>query len=273
MNDAINTATDNTTDTLAESQALLDDPAHAENPLRPVLSDLLALCLEQQQRLNRLVRISDGYHQITHSRNLTLVEHYERQLRRLEKITRISDHYHDSLREASAALEEAAMTDTLTGLRNRRYLMEQLKKESLRGDRQGEYFALAILDIDFFKAINDRFGHEAGDVTLAHVARAIQASIRGYDICGRWGGEEFLIVLPDTNLADAWRVVERVREAITEISLDCLEQEDQSSPQVTASIGLAVHQPGESYSAALDRADTALYAAKANGRNRTEVKK
>lgn len=222
---------------LADSQALLANPLHGENPLRPALAELLALCIKQQQRL--------------------------------EKITRISDRYHESLRVTSAELEEAAMTDALTGLRNRRYLMEQLKKESLRSERQAEPFALAIVDVDFFKSINDRFGHEAGDVALFQVAQSIRSGLREYDICGRWGGEEFLILLPNTSLANAQLVLERVRKAIANISLDCLDQEQ--APQLTASMGLTLHQPGESCSSTVDRADLALYRAKSSGRNRIET--
>ena len=100
---------------LAPLCRLLDEPAHADNPLRPACAELLSLCTEQQERLSRLVRISDGYHDISRSQNLSLHAQYDRQLRRLEKITRISDRYQQSLHELSAALEEAALSDALTG--------------------------------------------------------------------------------------------------------------------------------------------------------------
>lgn len=254
---------------LAHFAALLDEPAHADNPLRPACAELLSLCTEQQERLSRLVRISDGYHDISRSQNLSLHAQYDRQLRRLEKITRISDRYQQSLHELSAALEEAALSDALTGLHNRRYLMERLKKETLRNDRKAGSFALAILDVDYFKSINDRFGHEAGDFALCQIAQAVQSSIREYDICGRWGGEEFLILLPDTELASAVQVAERIRQEIAQLHLGFLDSS--TLPHTTVSIGLSMHMPGEMYSATLDRADSALRNAKSAGRNRIEV--
>lgn len=256
------------TQPLAYFAALLDDPAQAGNPLRPAFAELLALCAEQEEKLSRLMRISDGYHEISRTQNLTLHAQYDRQLRRLEKITRISDRYQKSLRELSSALEEAALSDALTGLHNRRYLMDRLKKETQRDERNASSFALAILDVDHFKSINDRFGHEAGDFALCQIALAIQSCIREYDLCGRWGGEEFLILLPDTPIPDALHVAERIRQEIALLHLGFLDSA--ALPHTTVSIGLTSHRPGEIYSTTLDRADSALRNAKTAGRNRID---
>lgn len=248
--------------------ALLADPAQRDNPLRSPLARLLAHSEWQRERLERLVRISDGYQQVARGESLNLAEQYDRQLRRLEKLARISDRYQNSLREMSEALKVAALHDTLTGLGNRRFLMERLKDETERASRKGLPYAVGILDVDHFKLVNDRFGHEAGDQTLCKIADAIQASLREYDQCGRWGGEEFLIILPDTSLVHAEQVAERIREAIKALALDF---SDSALPGVTASIGITAYQPGEPYSDAINRADNALLLAKEAGRDRVEL--
>lgn len=252
----------------ARFSALLEDPAHAANPLREPFAELLALYTKQQEKQSKLLCISDGYHDLSRAQNSSLHAQYDRQLRRLQKIARISDRYQHSLHELSSALEEAALTDPLTGLHNRRYLMERLKKETQRSNRKADAFSLAILDVDHFKSINDRFSHEAGDFALCQIATAIQGSIREYDICGRWGGEEFLILLPDTSLTAALQVCERIRHDIAQLHLALLEPME--LPHLTASIGLAMQRPEENYSTTLDRADSALHAAKRQGRNRVE---
>lgn len=245
--------------------ALLADPAHAGNPLRAVLAELLAHSAAQRERLERLVRISDGFHRLERASSLTLAQRYDRQLRRIEKIARISDRYQHDLRALTESLKEAALRDALTGLGNRRFLMERLREETERVARGGGGYALAITDVDHFKSINDRHGHEGGDLALCRIADAIRTSVREYDLCGRWGGEEFLIMLPETQLDAAISVIERVRVSIAAIMLDA-----QQPAALSASFGLTTYRAGESYSDTLNRADTALFRAKANGRNRTE---
>ncbi|WP_303786833.1 biofilm regulation diguanylate cyclase SiaD [Azovibrio restrictus] len=250
---------------VAQVEALLADPAHTDNPLRAALDALFESHAAQQERLARLVRISDGYHLLSRHHSQSLAEQYDRQLRRLEKLARISDRYQNSLRELSEALKDAALRDPLTGLGNRRFLMERIKEESERAGRKDVPYSLAILDVDHFKSINDQFGHEAGDTALSRIAQAIQNAIREYDLCGRWGGEEFLILLPETPLEFARQVVERVRQGIEELDFTFLKQ---GAPRITASLGLTLHHPGEAYSDTLNRADGALLQAKSSGRNR-----
>lgn len=254
-------------DLLAQVESLLADPALQDNPLRAPLAGLLAHSAWQRERLERMVRISDGFQHVTRGEKQSLSEQYDRQLRRLEKLARISDRYQNSLREMSEALREAALHDTLTGLGNRRFLMERLKDETERASRKGLPYAVGILDVDHFKLINDRFGHEAGDQALCLIASTIRDALREYDQCGRWGGEEFLILLPDTSLAFAFQVAERVRLAIRNAAFGFLE----GSAGITASIGITAYQPGEPYSVTINRADGALLKAKEIGRDRVEA--
>lgn len=246
--------------------ALLADPAHRDNPLRAALAELFEQSEAQRERLERLIRIADGFHILERSNRLSLADEYDRQLRRIEKIVRISDRYQQSLRELSESLKDAALRDPLTGLGNRRFLMERMKEETERCARSGTGYTLAIADVDHFKTINDRFGHEAGDAALSRIADAIRANVRDYDLCGRWGGEEFLIMLPATGLDTAVGIVERVRHAIAAVTSP---GGDGVAP-LSASFGLTAYRAGEPYSTTLNRADRALFAAKAKGRNRCD---
>ncbi|AWB32695.1 GGDEF domain-containing protein [Orrella marina] len=250
---------------LRDIQALLADSQHSDNPLYPFLSQLFSLNERQRERLYRLVRISDGYHGISRDRNLTLVQQYDWQLRRLEKLARISDRYQNSLREMTEALRDASLQDPLTELGNRRFLMNQLKEETKRANCKGTSYVLGVLDVDRFKEVNDRYGHEAGDKVLREIAFAIRDALREQDLCGRWGGEEFLIILPETSIESAVPVFGRVSQGIKQIQVDFLEK------LVSASIGLTSYQPGESYSSTLNRADTALLQAKSAGRDQIKT--
>ncbi|MEO5342259.1 MAG: biofilm regulation diguanylate cyclase SiaD [Gammaproteobacteria bacterium SHHR-1] len=251
----------------ARIRSLLDDTAQANNPLHDPLAELLQLSQTQNERLQRLVRISDGYHEVGRRQTETLTQQYDRQLRRLEKLARISDRYQNSLRQLSEALKVAALQDPLTGLGNRRYLMERLREESERVVRKGNPYALGLIDVDHFKTFNDRFGHEVGDRVLCEISQSLHLQLRDYDLCGRWGGEEFLIILPESDLAEAGAVAERVLQAIKEIHLEDID----SARGLTASMGLSLHQAGENYSETIRRADDALYRAKELGRDRLEI--
>ncbi len=250
---------------LDEIRALLDDPALRDDPLRAPLAQLHALACDQHERMARLIRISDGYHDWSQSRAEDLNARFDHHVRRLEKLARISDRYQNSLRELSESLREASITDALTGLRNRRYLMERLREESGLGKRSAQVYSLAMVDVDRFKAINDRFGHETGDVVLHRIAGALHGAIREYDICGRWGGEEFLLILPGTRLADGRELIERVHAQIRDLSIDAGPSRD---IQVSISTGLTEYRPGEAPTHTLARADAALLQAKESGRDR-----
>ncbi|MFP4330615.1 MAG: diguanylate cyclase [Spirochaetaceae bacterium] len=165
-------------------------------------------------------------------------------------------------KKLEAKLRRLSDADPLTGIYNRRKVMEELEREINRSLRYGHPLSLLMLDIDHFKGINDRFGHTAGDAVLTGFAETIKRRLRPTDIFGRWGGEEFLIILSETDLKGAYTLAERVRESI----------EDQAylpELRATASIGVAaLGAEVTSKDDLVNAADEALYCAKENGRNR-----
>jgi diguanylate cyclase (GGDEF)-like protein len=252
---------------LDEIGALLADPAHAGNPLRPVLQRLRDLHCQQCERLERLVRISDGYHGLAREDSNTLADRFEREMYRLRKLARISDLYQRGLLDLTEALRDASLKDPLTGLGNRRYLMDRLQEESTRALRTQMPLCIAILDVDHFKLVNDNHGHDIGDRTLCSIAAVFDDTLRDYDIVGRWGGEEFLILLPDTTLDSGFRIVERIRARIAELRIEDDQHPEAGPVTLTASVGLSVYGENESISAAVARADDALLSAKRAGRD------
>jgi diguanylate cyclase (GGDEF)-like protein len=161
-------------------------------------------------------------------------------------------------------LQMLAFTDALTGLMNRRAFDEIIERE-MRGHRCGEPPVLLLIDIDSFKAINDDYGHQAGDEVIRQVGRVLQANSRAGDTVSRYGGEEFVMLLRDLRLERAEAIAERLRTQIASI---------RGLPEaigVTVSIGLAVHGPGDTFASLLKRSDDALYLAKRSGRNRVSV--
>lgn len=252
---------------LAELDALLADPAQQHNPLHAPLAHLLALYRVQNERIERLVRISDGYHDLSRRQSRNLHDKFERQVRRLEKLTRISDLYQNNLRELTEALREASLKDPLTDLGNRRYLMERLKEETERCRRKDAPLCVAILDIDHFKRINDGWGHETGDEALRQVAEVLRNSVRQYDAVGRWGGEEFLLIFSETTLDNALQMAERIRQTIEQLVIE----HPIGTIHLTASLGLTLQYSDDNVSTTISRADNALLTAKRSGRNRTVV--
>ena len=178
--------------------------------------------------------------------------------------------------QAAIALENAelhdvvqrqAMTDELTGLANRRRFMEALGVEIERAERFGRTLALVLADIDDFKRINDRFGHHVGDEALRRFAGLLTAELREIDVAGRLGGEEFAVLLPETDLEGALVAAGRIRRAAED---DELVLSDAVRVRFTASLGVASHE-GDAAEGLLRRADAALYQAKAEGKNRVSV--
>lgn len=168
------------------------------------------------------------------------------------------------LREAYRRIEELAELDELTGSFNRRCIMKLLDDEIARAQRNGNPCSVALIDLDWFKHINDTFGHPTGDEVLRTFAITVFANIRAVDKFGRYGGEEFLLILPDSTDAAAERSLDRLRAIVAELDWSAF------SPgmTVTISAGVAMLKPGETPDAILARADSALYAAKEGGRNR-----
>ncbi|MCS7065689.1 MAG: GGDEF domain-containing protein, partial [Fimbriimonadales bacterium] len=160
----------------------------------------------------------------------------------------------------NAVLAQAAVTDSLTGLRNHRAFQESLISLAQMAERYGQPLSLIMLDIDYFKQFNDRFGHPAGDELLRQVASVLRRSARVYDVVARYGGEEFALLLPNTDLNEAVQVAERLRQQIAAI-------QNPHAP-ITASFGVATHRHGNAPATLLYEADSALYEAKRRGRNR-----
>jgi diguanylate cyclase (GGDEF)-like protein len=171
------------------------------------------------------------------------------------------------LREALALNRELATRDALTGLLNRRAMVELLGREHPRLERGQGPLALALLDIDWFKRINDGFGHGAGDEVLRRFAALVKTQLRAADALARWGGEEFLLVMPGTRVDHARLVLDRLRASVAGGGFEQIAPE----LKVSFSAGVVEVQKGESQDAAIDRADRALYRAKQGGRDRVEV--
>jgi diguanylate cyclase (GGDEF)-like protein len=178
----------------------------------------------------------------------------------------------ERLREMQKKLEEQSITDALTGLKNRRFFDERLHEEFRRAQRYGDYLALIMVDLDHFKQVNDRFGHQAGDSVLHEAASLIRGSLRDPDICARYGGEEFAVILPKTHMSGALAVAERMWRAIGAKDFVIGPGEDGKTPRsihVTGSIGVAFYPSKDINSGdlLLRFADQALYQAKRSGRN------
>ena len=178
---------------------------------------------------------------------------------------RLSDS-HRELQRAFERIEQLAIRDELTGAYNRRFIMECLARERSRMERLGAPFSVCVIDIDHFKAINDTLGHAAGDAVLRQLPKLAAGSLRGVDVFGRFGGEEFLLILPGTGLAGARAVAERLRAALEAARLDGL-----AGRGVTLTAGVAEAAPREEPAALLARADRALYEGKARGRNQVAI--
>ncbi len=174
----------------------------------------------------------------------------------------------EDLRRQKDAAEALARTDALTGLANRRAFDEAAQHEFQRARRYGTPLVLILADLDFFKAINDSHGHHVGDQVLVDFARILSESVRGVDLAGRWGGEEFIILMPGTELAEAVQVAERMRLAVAAAPTRL----GDVTCGYTASFGVAAYSSkDQTLDALLYRVDSALYRAKDNGRNRVEV--
>ncbi len=232
-------------------------PMEASPPREPADDDLLAemrLALEKAAaRANPLAPDMERF-----------MAGYRKLLRCFNKTVSISDRYQSQLMEIKERFEVTASTDLLTGLANRWKLMEQLAMEQSRAERHGCHFSILIADLDHFKIINDTFGHQAGDRVLKSIADSFGHELRAEDLCGRWGGEEFLILLPETGLTKACLVAEKLIARVRANSVPWEQQE----LKVTMSVGVGAFSRGMSLDACIKLADDALYLAKKQGRDR-----
>ena len=178
-------------------------------------------------------------------------------------LTKKSQKQQELLESKNAELESIAYLDPLTLIYNRRFINNIIEQEIVQSGRS-PIWSLLMIDIDLFKSINDEYGHEYGDEVLCATANFIKENIRERDTFARWGGEEFLIVLPETNISEAFELTEKIRMGLDENRSKYLET-------LTASFGLTEYQKDESQDTLIHRADQALYLSKENGRNSTTV--
>ncbi len=171
------------------------------------------------------------------------------------------------LQRALVTIRELAQVDELTRLSNRRHILEALAAEHERSKRSGDALSVVLVDLDHFKAINDRHGHAAGDAVLSAFAGALRAGLRDPDAAGRWGGEEFLLLLPDTSAAAAAAMMDRLREAVARLPFDHVVP----GLRISFSAGVTECGAAEASDAAIERADRAMYQAKQAGRACTVV--
>ena len=162
--------------------------------------------------------------------------------------------------EMEKRLEKLATMDSLTGIYNRYKIDNEINRHIARYKRYGEVFSILMFDIDFFKKINDKYGHDVGDKVLSKLSELVRKNIRTTDIAGRWGGEEFVVLLENTKLDEAYNIAEKIRELVESYMID-------NKYNITISIGVVEYRKGESREDLVKRADEALYLAKERGRN------
>ncbi|MFL5309787.1 MAG: diguanylate cyclase [Myxococcales bacterium] len=186
-------------------------------------------------------------------------------LARVRALLRVKE-MHDRVLSIQRELERLVVSDPLTGLYNRRYLVDRLGQEMNRVDRYGGRLAFAMIDLDGFKPVNDKYGHVFGDRLLRAVAAEISRSLRTPDVAARYGGDEFAVILPQTQPEGALRVCERIRSAVEQLALNA----GDAPVSVTATLGAADYPASDIDSAEelIHAADEALYGAKRGGRNR-----
>jgi diguanylate cyclase (GGDEF)-like protein len=169
----------------------------------------------------------------------------------------------EELRREQERLKVVSTTDPLTKLKNRHRMDEVFENEALKTEKEGEPLSVILLDIDHFKNVNDVYGHNVGDTFLQEIAGVLQETFRENDTIGRWGGEEFLVFLPNTKLHGARQLAERLRETVEQTVFSHIGRQ-------SISLGVATYARGESMKSLIHRADSALYLAKKEGRNRVK---
>jgi diguanylate cyclase (GGDEF)-like protein/hemerythrin-like metal-binding protein/PAS domain S-box-containing protein len=176
-------------------------------------------------------------------------------------LSRANQELEQEVAHRTAQLEQLMLTDPLTGVGNRRLLTKRLEEETLRAHRYQRPFCAIFFDLDHFKRINDLYGHAAGDAVLTGVASILRACLRDCDLLGRFGGEEFVVILPETSIQDAVQIAERMRCGVADMRLPMIPK------TITVSAGVAEWMRGETGEVLLERSDRALYQAKEAGRN------
>ena len=257
----------------------------AENPHDVALvsldldgADGLRLCsqirsLERTRNLPIIVLVDHGGEaRLIRALDMGINDYLKRPVDRNEMLARIRTQikrkrYSDFLKASLEESVEQAITDALTGLHNRRYMETHLKRLTTEALHKGRTLSVLVADIDHFKSVNDTYGHDIGDVVLKEFARRLKRSVRGMDLACRLGGEEFVVIMPDTDIERACQVAERIRGQIASETFDI--GKSRQPLKVTASVGVAsLERPEDTAEVIFKRADQALYSAKRAGRNR-----
>jgi two-component system cell cycle response regulator len=240
--------------------------------------DGLRLCsqlrsLPEGRHVPILVVVSDGdRRKLTQALEMGVNDYLTRPVDKNELVARVrtqlrKKRYADRLRHNVQLSLEMAITDQLTGLHNRRYMSRHLDTLLANAKKNGRPLTFVIMDIDFFKHVNDTYGHDIGDVVLKEFASRINANVRGIDLACRYGGEEFVVVMPDTDMSFAYSIAERLRHSIETTPINI--GRDPGKLSITISIGIATAEGnGDTADQLLHRADQALYRAKRSGRNK-----
>ena len=198
------------------------------------------------------------------SRDIEQRKHHERELRQARDAAETAkvalERANAALENANAGLKHLASTDELTGAENRRQFETTISNHMALAKRHGDPLCLVMFDLDYFKNVNDTYGHNVGDQVLAELSDVVRSSLRAGDVFARWGGEEFLIMLPHCALDNGARIAEGLRQRFAQ-------HEFSSVGHVTASFGVAQWQPGESAIDWIVRVDRSMYVAKDAGRN------
>jgi len=184
-----------------------------------------------------------------------------------QTLSQINEKLEGEVRQRTQEIEALLRTDHLTQVGNRRFIMERLDEELKRCDRYGNSLSLLFVDIDYFKNINDTYGHDIGDQVLRKIASELQEEARDIDALGRFGGEEFLVILPETSLQGATFIAERMRARIKATKFEGMDK----SLSISISVGVAERSADEAAEDLIKRADEALYQAKSEGRNRVQM--
>ena len=196
-----------------------------------------------------------------------LLADYKHEKMQAEKLSEELKEANDKLSEANLQLKDTSVRDYLTGLYNRRYLFDFLDNEANRAQRYGVHFSIMIFDIDFFKKVNDTYGHQSGDLVLKAISEKTALMKRSTDLLARYGGEEFVVVMPQTESRGAMTIAERLRKAVEGMNIPV----DGQTVKITISAGVATYVPqSEKFTIEefIDKADKALYDAKNSGRNK-----
>jgi diguanylate cyclase len=228
--------------------------------------DIYSRKISQAPDINTLNKILDDVMRETRSAQQEALKSRDEMIQARQEVQEAENRIH-MLESKLEQMSELVREDQLTGSLNRRGLDDVFEREVARSERRHTPFCIAMLDLDDFKKLNDTHGHLAGDEALIHLVKVVKETLRTMDVIARFGGEEFLIMLPDTPLEEAAQTITRVQRELTKQIF----MHNNEKLLITFSAGVALRQPNEDQTALIKRADAALYRAKQAGKNRVVV--